>query len=325
MQLQRIIKSLAQLGCTAVLAAGASTAMAQQFKVAVAQIVEHPALDACREGILAGLSAAGYRQGSNLEFIFQTAQGKPDIAAQIARQFIGEQPDVLVGIATPTAQALAAATDTIPIVFSAVTDPVGAKLIQSMAAPGGNVTGISDLSPVAQHIATMQEIIPGLRTIGVVYNPGEDNSVSLVTLLKQSAQAAGIEIVEGTATRTSEIGSAAQSIAGRIDIFYAITDNTLASAISSLVSAANDAKVPIFSAETSYVDAGAVAAVGFDYYQIGYQTADYIVQILKGKQPRDLPARVAVGTDVVINPAAATRLGITLPRSLTEAAIRTVQ
>ena len=136
-------------------------AVADSVKVAVSQIVEHPALDACRNGLLAGLKDAGYTEGENLVFVYQTAQGNPAIATQIAKQFVGERPDVLVGIATPSAQALAAATKDIPIIFSAVTDPVGAKLVASMSAPGGNVTGLSDLSPVAQHIDTMREIVPG--------------------------------------------------------------------------------------------------------------------------------------------------------------------
>ena len=292
--------------------------------VAVSQIVEHPALDATRNGLLQGLNDAGYKEGDNLEFKFQTAQGKPDIAAQIAKQFISEQADILVGIATPTAQALAAATETIPIVFTAVTDPVGAKLISSMEKPGGNVTGISDLSPVAQHVETMREIVPNLKTIGVVYNPGEANSVSLIELLKDAASNQGIKVVEGTATRTSEINSATQSIASDVDIFYAITDNTVASAITAMIGAANDANVPVFAAETSYVDAGAIAAVGFDYYQIGYQTAAYVVAILEGYKPSDLPAQVAKGTDIVINTSVASRLGIKLPRSLTSNPTRTV-
>ena len=325
MTLQRNNNSLRQFIVACAMLVCSGPVLAQQAKVAVSQIVEHPALDATREGLLAGLADAGYRQGSNLEFTFQTAQGKPDIAIQIARQFVSDEPDVLVGIATPSAQALAAATNSIPIVFTAVTDPVGAKLVTNMARPTGNVTGISDLSPVGQHVKTMQQIIPGLRSIGVVYNPGEDNSVSLVKLLKKEASASGLEVVEGTATRTSEIPAAAQSVASQVDIIYAITDNTLASAISAMISAANDAGVPVFSAETSYVDAGAVAAVGFDYYQIGYQTADYVVSILKGQRPSELPARVAVGTDIVINPGAAARLGVTLPSALITNAIRTVQ
>lgn len=301
-------------------------AMAQEVHVAVSQIVEHPALDACRQGLLDGLAAAGYKEGGNLKFEFQTAQGNPAVAAQIARQYVGEEPDVLVGIATPTAQALASATKTIPVVFSAVTDPVGAKLVVSMEAPGGNVTGLSDLSPVGQHVGYMQEIVPGLKSIGVVYNPGEANSVSLVELLKAEAEAAGVEVVEGAVSRSADVGlSTRTTVSQGAQIIYAITDNTVASAVAALIKAADESQVPVFGAETSYVDAGAVAAVGFDYYQIGYQTADYVVKILKGANPGDLPARVAKGTDIVINTKSAARLGLALPASLTASPTRVVE
>ncbi|NCO46603.1 MAG: ABC transporter substrate-binding protein, partial [Vibrio sp.] len=141
--------------------------MAKTAKVAVSQIVEHPALDATRQGLLDGLKAKGYEQGKNLDFDFKTAQGNPAIAVQIARQFVGENPDVLVGIATPTAQALVSATKTIPVVFTAVTDPVGAKLVKKLEQPGKNVTGLSDLSPVEQHVELIKEIMPNVKSIGV--------------------------------------------------------------------------------------------------------------------------------------------------------------
>ena len=306
-------------------AAVALAAPVRAETVAVSQIVEHPALDACREGLLAGLRDAGFTEGDNLVFQFQTAQGNPAVAAQIAKQFVGENPDVLVGIATPTAQALAAATKTIPVVFTAVTDPVGAKLVASMQNPGGNVTGISDRSPVGQHLDLIAEIFPGAKTVGIVYNPGEANAVSLVEWTKAAAEQRGMKVVEGVATRTSEIPQAAQSAASQSDVLYGITDNTVASAINAVIDAANKTNTPMFAAETSYVDAGAVAAVGFDYYQIGYQTADYVAKILRGAKPGDLPARVAEGTDIVVNPAAAKKLGVTIPKRLLENASRTVE
>lgn len=305
------LAALAAALCVAPLAA------AQQVHVAVSQIVEHPALDACRNGLKDGLAAAGYVDGDNLKFTFQTAQGSPATAAQIARQFVGAEPDVLVGIATPTAQALASATQEIPIVFSAVTDPVGAKLVQSMAQPGGNVTGLSDLSPVGQHVRVMQEIVPGARTIGVVYNPGEANAVSLVELLRAEVNDAGLALAETTVSRSADVGAATQALAGRADIIYAITDNTIASAIAALIKSANAANIPVFAGATSYVEEGAVASVGFDYYQVGYQTAEYVVKILNGAAPGSLPARVAEGTDIYINKGAAARLGVSLPSSLT--------
>ncbi|MCX9460902.1 ABC transporter substrate-binding protein [Vibrio cholerae] len=305
---------------TAVLAGAAllssQSIMAKTAKVAVSQIVEHPALDATRQGLLDGLKAKGYEEGKNLEFDYKTAQGNPAIAVQIARQFVGENPDVLVGIATPTAQALVSATKTIPIVFTAVTDPVGAKLVKQLEQPGKNVTGLSDLSPVEQHVELIKEILPNVKSIGVVYNPGEANAVSLMELLKLSAAKHGIKLVEATALKSADVQSATQAIAEKSDVIYALIDNTVASAIEGMIVAANQAKTPVFGAATSYVERGAIASLGFDYYQIGVQTADYVAAILEGKEPGSLDVQVAKGSDLVINKTAAEQLGITIPEAL---------
>ncbi|PWG89356.1 ABC transporter substrate-binding protein [Vibrio cholerae] len=279
-------------------------------------MVEHPALDATRQGLLDGLKAKGYEEGKNLEFDYKTAQGNPAIAVQIARQFVGENPDVLVGIATPTAQALVSATKTIPIVFTAVTDPVGAKLVKQLEQPGKNVTGLSDLSPVEQHVELIKEILPNVKSIGVVYNPGEANAVSLMELLKLSAAKHGIKLVEATALKSADVQSATQAIAEKSDVIYALIDNTVASAIEGMIVAANQAKTPVFGAATSYVERGAIASLGFDYYQIGVQTADYVAAILEGKEPGSLDVQVAKGSDLVINKTAAEQLGITIPEAV---------
>ncbi|TRN15177.1 ABC transporter substrate-binding protein [Vibrio fluvialis] len=309
---------------TAVLAGAAllssHTVLANVAKVAVSQIVEHPALDAARQGLLDGLKAKGYEEGKNLEFDFKNAQGNPAIAVQIARQFVGENPDVLVGIATPTAQALVAATKSIPVVFTAVTDPVGAKLVKKMEQPGKNVTGLSDLSPVEQHVELIKELMPNVKSIGVVYNPGEANAVSLMELLKVAAKKNGVQLVEATALKSADVQSATQAIAAKSDIIYALIDNTVASAIEGMIVAANQAKTPVFGAATSYVERGAVASLGFDYYQIGVQTADYVAAILEGADPGTLDVKVAKGSDLVINKTAADKLGMTIPQSVLDRA-----
>jgi putative ABC transport system substrate-binding protein len=294
--------------------------LADVAKVAVSQIVEHPALDAARQGLLDGLKEKGYVEGENLEFTYQTAQGNPAIAVQIAKQFVGERPDVLVGIATPTAQALAASTRSIPVVFTAVTDPIGAKLVKNMDKPGRNVTGLSDLSPVAQHVELMQELLPNVKNIGVVFNPGEANAVALVELLREAANARGLNVIEGTALKSADVQAAAQIVASKVDVIYAPTDNTVASAIDGLVNAANQANKPIVGASTTYIENGALAALGFDYYQVGVQTADYVDALLKGKKVADLPVKVAKGSDLALNQKAAYKLGITFPASVLERA-----
>ncbi|NOH95395.1 ABC transporter substrate-binding protein [Vibrio sp. 99-70-13A1] len=309
---------------TAVLVSAAllssTSIMAKTAKVAVSQIVEHPALDAARQGLLDGLKAKGYEEGKNLEFDYKTAQGNPAIAVQIARQFVGENPDVLVGIATPTAQALVSATRSIPVVFTAVTDPVGAKLVKQLKKPGKNVTGLSDLSPVSQHVSLIKEILPNAKSIGVVFNPGEANAVTLVELLKDAAKAQGLIVVEATALKSADVKSATQAIVAKSDVIYAPTDNTVASAIEGMIVAANQAKTPVFAGATSYVEKGAIAGLGFDYYQVGVQTADYVAAILDGEKPGTLDVKVAKGSDLVVNTTAAKKLGISIPKSVTERA-----
>ncbi len=296
------------------------TFAADSVKVAVSQIVEHPALDATRDGLLEGLKNRGYEQGKNLEFEYRTAQGNPAIAVQIARQFVGERPDVLVGIATPSAQALATATRDIPIVFTAVTDPVEAKLVKSMDMPGKNISGLSDMSPVAEHVALAKELLPSLKTIGVVYNPGEANSMALLTILKAEAAKQNIQVIESTALKTADIQSATQAIVAKSDLIYAMIDNTVASAIDAMMSVANQAKKPVLAAATSYVDSGAIVGLGADYYDIGKQTAEYVADILEGKSISDLPVQVAKPSDLQVNLAAAKKLGLQVPQSILERA-----
>jgi putative ABC transport system substrate-binding protein len=309
-------KKIVFICATALLLINTADAFAQTYKVAVSQIVEHPALDATRQGLLDGLKAKGYEEGKNLEFSYQTAQGNPAIAVQIAKQFVGENPDVLVGIATPTAQALAASTQTIPVIFTAVTDPLGAKLVKNLDHPGGNITGLSDLSPVAQHVDLMQELIPDLKVIGVVYNPGEANAVSQIDLLKNSAKAKNIKIVEATALKSADVQGAARIIASKVQVMYALVDNTIATAIDALVGVANQAKIPVVGGSTSYSASGAVASLGFDYYQVGIQTADYVEAVLKGKAISEIPVSFAKGSDLFLNIEAAEKLGISLPDAM---------
>lgn len=299
-----------------VLLLSTNVAFAKTYKVAVSQIVAHPALDATRQGLVDGLKTKGYEQGKNLDFVYQTAQGNPAIAVQIAKQFVGEKPDVLVGIATSTAQALAASTRTIPVIFTAVTDPLGAKLVKNLEHPGANVTGLSDLTPVAQHVDLMQELVPELKAIGVVYNPGEPNAVTLVDLLKKAAKAKNITVVEASALKSADVQSAARIIASKVQVIYAPTDNTVASAIDALIGVANQAKIPVVGGSTSFVKNGAVASFGFDYYQVGVQTADYVDAILKGENPGDMPVKFAQGSDLFLNIKAAEKLGINLSEEM---------
>lgn len=300
-------------------------AQADDVTVAVTAIVEHPALDAARDGVRDALAAAGYKDGEGLKFIYQSAQGNPATAAQIARQFVGDDPDVIVPIATPSAQAVVSATRDIPVVFTAVSDPLGAQLVTDMEKPGGNVTGLSDMSPVAAHVDLIREILPEAKTIGYLYNSGEANSVSLLAALKEATDAAGIAIVESAATKTAEVQGAARALVGRVDAIYVPTDNTVISALEAAVSVAEEAKVPLFTADTDSVSRGSIAALGFNYYDVGRQTGEVVIRILKGEKPGDIPVKVAEGTDLVVNKGSAAKIGLELPESVLSRATKVLE
>ncbi|MDJ1183089.1 ABC transporter substrate-binding protein [Roseofilum casamattae] len=288
--------------------------------VAVTQIVEHPALDAARDGIQDELNAAGYKPGDTLTWKWESAQGSPATAAQIASTFVAEEPDAIVAIATPSAQAVVAVNSDIPVIFSAVTDPVGAKLVESLEQPGGLVTGVTDLSPVDKHVELMQDITPNLNTIGVVYNAGESNSVSLVNLLKANAQQKGLSVVEATAANSSAVAEATRSLVGKVDVIYVPTDNTVVSALEALLQVAIENQIPVYAGETTSVERGAIASLGFDYYDVGRQTGKQVVRVLKGEAPADLPVESVETLQLYVNPPSAKKMGVTLPASVLEQA-----
>jgi putative tryptophan/tyrosine transport system substrate-binding protein len=310
------MSNLRAIGAPAVVALAlglAGPAAAADVTVAVTAIVEHPALDAARQGIKDELAAEGYVAGKNLDFRFESAQGNPAIAAQIAQKFAGDAPDVIVPISTPSAQAVAAATKTIPIVFTAVTDPVGAKLVASLEHPGGNITGMTDLSPIGAHLDLIKEITPAVASLGVIYNPGEANSVTLLDLLRQEAPARGIEIEEAAAPRSSDVLAAAQSLVGKVDAIYVPTDNTVVTALEAVVGVGIENELPVYAGDTDSVPRGAIAALGFNYHDVGIQTGKIVARVLRGEAPADIPVQRVEITELYVNPEAAERMGVTIP------------
>ncbi|MDJ1175764.1 ABC transporter substrate-binding protein [Roseofilum capinflatum] len=288
--------------------------------VAVTQIVEHPALDATRDGIQDELKAAGYTAGETLTWTWESAQGSPATAAQIASSFVAQQPDVIVAIATPSAQAAVSASSDIPVIFSAVTDPVGAKLVEKLDQPGGLVTGVSDLSPINSHVSLMQEINPNLQTIGVIYNAGEANAVSLVNLLKEQAQTKGLSVVEATVANSSGVATAAQSLVGKADVIYVPTDNTVVSALESVIQVGIDNQIGIYSGDTASVERGTIASLGFDYYDVGRQTGKQVIRVLQGESPGEISVETVDTLQLYVNPESAQAMGVTLPQSVLDRA-----
>ena len=282
---------------------------AEKKTVAITQIVEHPALDACRKGIEDELKA----RGVEAEFAYESAQGNPGTAAQIARKFAGDAPDVIVAISTPSAQAVLAAAKDIPVVFTAVTDPVGAKLIQNTDKPGGNVTGMTDLSPIDQHLALIRRITPNVKTLGVIYNPGEANSVTLVDLVKKHAGANQLTIVEAAAPRSNDVLAAARSLVGKVDAIYVPTDNTVVSALEGVIKTGTESKIPVYAGDTDSVPRGAIAALGFNYYDVGRQTGAIVARVLMGEKPGDIAVQGVEKTELAVNPKSAQAMGVTIP------------
>ncbi len=306
------------------LAVVTSNAHADAKHVAIVQLVEHPSLDAVHQGIVDELADAGFVANQNFKLDYQNAQGNPATAAQIARKFIGDTPDVIIAISTPAAQAVAAATRDIPIVFSAVSDPVGAKLVRDMAHPEGNITGTSDLAPLAEQLGLIKEITPNAKTLGVIYNSGEANSVSLVGLLKELASSRGFTIIEAVASKSSEVLNAARKLAGNVDAIYIPLDNTVVSALEAVIKVGREAKIPIYSADTDSVDRGTLAALGFDYYDVGRQTGQQVVRILKGEKPSAIPVERVNRLNLFVNPEAAEAIGLKLPEAVLERALNLV-
>lgn len=303
------------------LAATSSLAMATETKsVAITAIVEHPALDAVRDGVLDALNDAGYTEGKNLKWQYQSAQGNTGTAAQIARKFIGDNPDVLVAIATPSAQSAVAGTKRVPIVFSAVTDPVEAQLVPSWEASGTNVTGVSDLLELDKQIELIKKIVPHAKKIGMVYNPGEANSVVVVEAFKKILPKYGMELVEAAAPRTVDVGSAARSLVGKVDAIYTNTDNNVVSAYEALVKVGNDRKIPLIASDTDSVKRGAIAALGVNYRDLGRQTGRLVVRILEGEAPGEIKPETSDNLQLFLNETAAKKQGVTLSEELLKTA-----
>ncbi len=316
---------LAVLGALALSVTLVGPAAAQQKSVAVTAIVEHPALDSVRDGVKDALAKAGFEEGKNLKWQYQSAQGNTGTAAQIARKFVGDKPDAIVAIATPSAQAVVAATKQIPVVYSAVTDPVAAQLVPSMAASGSNVTGVSDVLELDKQIDLIVKVVPNAKRVGMVYNPGEANSMVVVEALRAQLPKRGMSLVEAAAPRSVDVGSAARSLIGKVDVIYTNTDNNVVSAYESLVKVGNDAKIPLVASDTDSVKRGAIAAVGIDYRKLGEQTGNMVARILKGEQPGTIASETSSNLDLFVNPGAAKKQGVTLSDELVKSAAKIIE
>lgn len=298
---------------------------AKVIEIGITQIVEHPALDACRKGVIDKLKELGYEEGKNVRYDIQIAQGNIATANQIAKKFIGDKKDLIIAIATPTAQAVANLTKTTPIVISAITDPVGAKLVKSLEKPGGNITGTTDMSPVKDQIALFEKLKISVKRLGVIYNSGEANSRTLVEILRSVAKQKGIALVEATVTNSSGVLMAAKSLVGKVDGIYIPTDNTVVSALESVLQVSYENKIPVITGDTDSVVRGALASLGMDYYKLGLQTGVIVGRILKGEKPANIPVETLKDLDLFINEATAQKLGIKIDPELLKSAKKVIK
>lgn len=305
--------------------ANTPTTTLESKTIAITAIVEHPALDSARMGALEQLASEGFKEGENLTVNFQSAQGNMGTAGQIAKQFAADRPDIIYAIATPSAQAVAAATTDIPVVFSAVTDPVEAKLVANMTQSGNNLTGASDVLPYEPQIELIRELIPNVKNVGYVYSPGEVNSTVVLKNLKEKLAPLGINVVEAPAQKSSDISQAANSLVGKVDVIYTSTDNNVINAYEALYQVAKQAKIPLISADTSTVERGAVAALGVNYHDLGKESGKIIARILKGEKPSDIPVYVSQNLDLYISKKHAAEQGVTLPQATLDRAAKVIE
>jgi len=303
----------------------ATFSFAKTINVGISQIVEHPALDACRQGIIDKLKELGYEEGKNIHYDIQIAQGNVATANQIAKNFVGAKKDLIIAIATPTALAVANATKNIPIVISAITDPVGAKLVKSLERPGTNVTGTTDMSPVREQLALFKELGLNVNRVGIIYNAGEANSRSLVNLAKKAAKDLNIDIFEATVTNSSGVLLAAKSLVGKVDGIYIPTDNTVVSALESVLQVAYDNKMPVITGDTDSVERGALASLGMNYYKLGLQTGEIAYKVLQGANPAETPVETLKDLELFINIKTAQKIGVKVSEDMLKKAAKVIK
>lgn len=288
----------------------------EEVQLGIIQIAEHPSLDVAREGFLEGLAEKGFVEGENLVVEYKNAQGDQPTLQNIARGLAESDKDIILAIATPSAMAMASETDKIPILVTAVTDLVAAKLVKSNEEPGTNVTGTSDINPVREQLSLIKEIIPGVETVGILYDSSEINSQIQVEIAKAAAAELGLDLELAVATNTNEVMQAAKSLVGKVDAYYLPTDNTVISALASVITVAEENKIPVFSGETESVENGALATIGINYRNLGKITGEMAARILKGESPQNMAVQTLPGTDIVINKATAERIGIEIPEEV---------
>ena len=294
---------------------------AAKVNVGIVQLVEHAALDAANKGFVDGMKAKGYEEGKNVTYDRQNAQADQSNLQNIAQRFVNNKVNLIYAIATPSAQTVANATSTIPIVGSAITDYKTAKLVKDNAKPGTNVTGTTDMNPVAAQLDLLTKIVPNAKTVGTIYCSSEVNSQLQIDILKEAAKKKNIVIKEATVSTVNDIQQAARSLVGKVDALYIPTDNILASAMPTLTVVTEEAKLAVICGEENMAKAGGLATLGVDYYKLGVASGEMAADILAGKaKPQDMAIRGQKDFKPFINLKTAQKIGIKIPEEVLKGA-----
>ncbi|WP_055668359.1 ABC transporter substrate-binding protein [Desnuesiella massiliensis] len=292
----------------------------KKVKIGISQIAEHPALDLSQKGFIEGLKSKGLKEGENFEIEVQNAQGDIANAQLIANNFVSQKKDMIFAIATPAAQAAYNATKDIPILITAVTDPVKAGIVKSMDKSETNVTGTSDAIPMDKQLALAKEILPKVKKVGVLYNTGEINSEIQLSKLKELSSKFDLEVLSVGVNNVNDVAQALDSILGKIDMLYVLTDNLAASSMPLIASKSIEKKVPVIGSEEAHVKAGALVTDGIDYFKLGFQTGQMAYEIIQGKEVKSMPIETLKETKIVINLNTAKKLGIDIPDTIVKKA-----
>ncbi len=299
------------------------------FRIGVTKIVAHAALDADEKGFEAGLASAGFREGVNVSYDRQNAQGDLGKAQAIAQKFVDQKVDLIHSIATPTTQAVVKVAKNIPVVFSSITDPVSAGIVPKGSVPGNktgtNLTGVSDQWPVALQLQTYTEFVPKAKRWGTIYNPAESNSMLHIAAMRTAADKLGLKLVEVTIANSREVAQATKTLIGKVDAIVITSDNTAVADLESIVKVCNENRIPLFAGDVDSVSRGAVAAYGLDYYLVGYSAGKKAALILKGTKPGDIPWGPVEKFSLVINEKAASLQGVTLSPELIKKADKVIR
>jgi len=289
--------------------------------IAVNKYIDHPNLDKLYDGVLVEVNQWSKEKNRSVEFDVKVANGDVSVATQIAKQEVLSKPNLILALATPSAQACKNQTNTIPIVFGAITDPVSAGLVESYEKPGTNLSGTSDQWPYDKQFQFMRDIYPKAKTIGIIYNPGESNSVASVELIKRTLPKYGFSLVEATVSSTNEIISAASSLIGRCDLLFAPADNTVLSGIDAYVKISRRNKIPLFVGDEGSVEKGGLATYGIDYYDLGIKTGQIVVKVLNGEDISQIPVAVGTSGRLIVNKEAMKYYNVTIPEKYLKGAI----